>query len=47
MEFKKCARCGCFFDSPNVVCSKCEIKDKQDINKINNYIAASEARNFY
>ena len=38
MELKKCARCGCFFTSSNNVCCNCESKDKQDINKLNNYI---------
>ena len=42
MELKKCARCGCFFSSPSSVCSSCEVKDKQDISKLNNYIASSE-----
>ena len=42
MELKKCARCGCFFSSPASVCSSCEVKDKQDISKLNNYIASSE-----
>ena len=45
MELKKCVRCGCFFASPNNVCSNCEIKDKQDIEKLNNYISSSDARN--
>ena len=35
MEFKKCARCGCFFMSDNNVCYNCEPKDKLDISKIN------------
>lgn len=46
MELKKCVRCGCFFASINDVCSNCETKDKQDIAKLNDYIASSEARNF-
>ena len=41
MEFKKCARCGCFFTSSNNVCSNCETKDKQDIYTLNNYIVNS------
>lgn len=38
MEFKKCARCGCFFVSNNDVCCKCEIKDSADIIKLNDFI---------
>ena len=33
MEFKRCARCGCFFESSNSVCCNCEAKDKQDMIK--------------
>ena len=38
MEFKRCARCGCFFESSNSVCCNCEAKDKQDIYTLNNYL---------
>ena len=38
MDFKKCARCGCFFLSNDVVCPKCLPKDKCDISKLTNYI---------
>ena len=38
MEFKRCARCGCFFESSNSVCCNCEAKDKQDIYPLNNYL---------
>ena len=38
MEFKKCVRCGNFFVSNNDVCYNCEPKDRQEINKLNNYI---------
>ncbi len=41
MELKKCVRCGCFFSSPNDVCSNCEAKDKQDIYNLSNYIVTS------
>ena len=41
MELKKCARCGCFYSSNDSVCSACLIKDKQDINNLNNYIGNS------
>ena len=44
MELKKCVRCGCFFVSPSNVCSNCETKDKQDIVKLNDYIASSETQ---
>ncbi len=35
MEFKRCARCGCFFMSNNDVCCNCESKDMFDIAKLN------------
>ena len=38
MEFKKCARCGCFFMSSNDVCCNCESKDKIDIAKLSNFL---------
>lgn len=38
MDFKKCARCGCFFLSDEEVCPKCLPKDKSDISKLTNYI---------
>lgn len=38
MEFKKCARCGCFFMSSNEVCCNCESKDMSDIAKLNNIL---------
>lgn len=41
MELKKCARCGCFFASPNNVCCNCETKDEQDIYNLNNFLIAS------
>ena len=41
MEFKKCARCGCFFTSSNDVCCSCETKDKQDIYNLNNFMMNS------
>ena len=43
MEFKKCARCGCFFASPNDVCCVCEARDNQDIYNFNSYIVTSPA----
>lgn len=44
MEFKKCARCGCFFMSANNICCNCESKDKLDIAKVNNFL--DENNNF-
>lgn len=38
MEFKKCARCGCFFMSDNNVCCNCEAKDKLDISRLNSIL---------
>lgn len=38
MEFKKCQRCGCFFLSNNDVCTKCEAKDKLEMNNLKNYL---------
>lgn len=38
MEFKKCARCGCFFMSDDSVCCNCKPKDKFDTLKLQNYL---------
>ena len=38
MEFKKCARCGCFFVSEDSVCCNCKSKDKFDSIKLQNYL---------
>ena len=38
MEFKKCARCGCFFMSDDSVCCNCKPKDKFDTIKLQNYL---------
>lgn len=43
MEFKKCARCGCFFASNDNVCYNCLTKERFEINKFKNYI---EENNF-
>ncbi len=37
MEFKRCARCGCFFVTAGDVCSSCAPKDRLDIFKVRNY----------
>ena len=44
MEFKKCARCGCFFISDDDICSNCFSKDRMDIAKLN--IILDENSNF-
>ena len=38
MEFKKCERCGCFFDSNDVVCGNCLTKERFEISKFKSYI---------
>ena len=38
MEFKKCARCGCFFISDNDICCNCEAKDRYDMAKVNSIL---------
>lgn len=37
MEFKRCARCGCFFVTEGEVCNCCAPKDRLDISKVQNY----------
>lgn len=37
MEFKKCARCGCFFVTEGDVCNSCMPKDRLDIVKLRDY----------
>ena len=37
MEFKRCARCGCFFVTEGDVCSDCTPKDRLDMVKVKNY----------
>ena len=43
MEFKKCARCGAFYLSEDIVCFNCKPKDKAEIVKINNYIQTTSS----
>lgn len=38
MEFKRCARCGCFYTSNDSVCQNCLPKDKKEINQLKNFI---------
>ena len=42
MEFKKCARCGCFFVTDGDVCSNCMPKDRLDISKLRDYFEENE-----
>ena len=37
MEFKKCPRCGSFFNSDLEVCQKCKANENLDIQKLENY----------
>ncbi len=37
MDFKRCARCGCFFVTDGEVCNLCAPKDRLDILKVQNY----------
>ncbi len=39
MEFKKCDRCGNFFNSNDVVCGNCLVKERFEISKFKNYIS--------
>lgn len=38
MDFNKCARCGCFFSSKDLVCPNCKAKDEVDKNLLRNYL---------
>ena len=38
MNFKKCSRCGCFFDSEGSFCNSCSPKEKLEISKLKNYL---------
>ena len=42
MEFKKCARCGCFFVTEGEVCSNCMPKDRLDIIKLQSYLEENQ-----
>lgn len=42
MEFKKCARCGCFFVTEGDVCSNCMTKDRLDIIKVQSYLEENQ-----
>lgn len=41
MEFKRCMRCGSFFVAGNNICCDCELKDRNDIAKLNNILENS------
>lgn len=38
MEFKKCARCGCFYMSDDDICINCVPQDKVELSKFNHYV---------
>ena len=42
MEFKKCARCGCFFVTEGEVYTNCMPKDRLDIYKMQNYLEENQ-----
>ena len=42
MELKRCKRCGAFFASSQLVCPKCEEKDRADMSKLKSFLAQSE-----
>jgi len=43
MDFKKCARCGCFFASESNTCGLCSNKDKAEMSKLKTYLEENEA----
>ncbi len=45
MEFKKCARCGCFYTSNDNVCYNCLSKERFEMNKFKNYIEEANLGN--
>mgnify|MGYP004661384893 CR=1 FL=1 len=45
MEFKKCARCGCFYISNDNVCYNCLSKERFEMNKFKNYIEEANLGN--
>ena len=42
MEFKKCARCGCFFSSNDNVCYNCLTKERFEMSKFKTYIQEND-----
>lgn len=47
MEFKRCARCGCFFVTEGDVCSICSPKDRLDMHKVQNYFEETSDNSTY
>lgn len=45
MEFKKCARCGCFYTSNDNVCYNCLSKERFEMNKFKTYIEEANLGN--
>lgn len=45
MEFKKCARCGCFYTSNDNVCCNCLVKERAEINQFKSYIEENNINN--
>lgn len=45
MEFKKCARCGCFFTSNGDVCYNCMSKERFEMAKFKSYIEENNLSN--
>lgn len=45
MEFKKCARCGCFYTSNDNVCYNCLSKERFEMSKFKNYIEETNLGN--
>ena len=42
MELKRCKRCGAFFFFFQLVCPKCEEKDRADMSKLKSFLAQTE-----
>lgn len=46
MNFNKCNRCGCFFQTNGSVCPNCAQKDELEILRLKNYIEENENENY-
>ena len=42
MNFNKCVRCGCFFQSDDMVCPNCKAKDEVDMCSLRAYLAIND-----
>ena len=42
MELKKCARCGCIFNTKEYVCPNCKTKDEADKMSLKNYFSNND-----